>query len=1589
MGGTARRCFRFRVFAELSPAANLLQLAPRNQSTPDEVTMRSLFILPPGRSVLSLLVAFCFISFWTNAFAQPAPDITQPPQSQTVVQGTNVTFTVVATGQTPFTYQWWRNGAALSNGGRVSGAQAAQLNITGVLAADAGSYTVTVYDRQGDPTTSSPATLTVLVPPSISQQPQSRTNLAGTNITFTATATGIPAPALRWLFNGAPLADAGRVSGAATGTLSISNLQPADAGNYQLVATNSVGSVTSAVAQLVVWVPPTFSLQPEGRTYTYFVGNDVTFTSHADGIPAVSYQWFRDGNALTDGGQISGAQAPSLTLGAVQTNNEGAYWVVAANAAGAITSAVAVLDVLVPVSIVQHPQPTNVVVGGTALFSVVGAGDPPLTYRWAKNGSPLDEGGRFSGVFTPVLTISNVQPSDSGPYSVEVFGVGSEVSANAMLAVLIPPAFTNAPLSTNVAVGNNFTLTATATGTAPVGYQWFFNDAPLADDARISGAQTTVLAVSAAETNDSGVYWLVASNVAGVTTSTVASVSVGFPPVIALNPVSQTNGTGSTAQFLASATGTEPLGYRWFLGTTALSDDTRRSGTTTTNLSITSLVTGDSGNYTLVVTNASGSATSAVAVLTVLVPPAITTQPIGKSVPPGLPVVFTSFASGSSPLTYQWQLNGMNLPGAMNRNYTNLMAGLGDAGDYRVIAANAVGAATSVVAQLTIGNVAVWGGQNLGAVTSAALPPPNVTNAIAIDGGSGYSLALNSDGTITAWGGGTATNVPPGLSGIVSIAAGLNHALALRSDGTVVAWGFNNVGQTNVPATLSNVVAIAAGGYQSAAVRADGTVAVWGSSTPTNLPTDLQRVAATDIGLVGKPTMFALKTNGSVVAWGGDPKLAAPNSITNVAAIAVGGVHAMALTKNGKVVAWGNTAIAQVTNVPPNLGNIVAIAAGPGNGDSRNGVSYAIESNGIVRVWGFGFGGETNIPPGLSNAVAVAAGYNHALALVSDGRPLLLHLPVGGTFYTGGEVRLRAKAAGNAPLVFQWFKDGALLHGANADTLVLPNAQFTNTGTYQVIVSNALGVSQSVPVPVTIVDSAPKITWPPASSFAYHGSPFSISATVIGSSPMNWQWLQNGSPIAGGTDELTFDRALPEHGGSYRLIASNAFGSATSSVAQVTFTRLATWGSGPTITNAPVNLGTVTAVAAGHNHLLALKPDGTVAAWGTTLNGATNVPPDLNNVVALSGGYYFSVARRGDGTAVAWGLNNYGQTNVPTSATNLTAISAGGRHVLGLRADGTVVAWGDSAQTNVPVGLSNVVAIAAGYQHSLALTDNGKVVGWGASAGPPAGLSNVVAVAAGDGLSLALRWDGSVVAWGTGGGTNVPSGASNVVAIAAGGVQSGVNRSAALQANGTMFIWGNDKGYGQFSDLLELTSGISLSCGGSYTAALLNDRSPAITVQPWNRRVNAGANLTLAAFAAGQPPLHYQWRFNGADLPEATNATLNLPAVTRAQRGAYSAFVWNEFGSTNSRAAQLDVGGPLQLLAPEFNAEGGLSFSAMDSFGAPLTEADLAGIAPQASTNLVDWTTLANALTLSNGVLHVTDPAAANHPTRFYRLVEP
>ncbi len=283
--------------------------------------------------------------------------------------------------------------------------------------------------------------------------------------------------------------------------------------------------------------------------------------------------------------------------------------------------------------------------------------------------------------------------------------------------------------------------------------------------------------------------------------------------------------------------------------------------------------------------------------------------------------------------------------------------------------------------------------------------PPDLTNVVAIAAGSVHSVALKSNGTVRAWGGGNngETNVPAALSNVVAVAAAgfygnnYGYSLALKSDGTVTGWGV-----VSLPSGLSNIVAVAAGAYWWMALKSDGTVtANYPYLTNKLLPLGSEPLSNVVAVASGGRHLLALTRSGMIVGWGannygqttGVPSgnlvytngvvLLAGHVLSNVVAIAAGHSHSVALKNDGTVVVWGNGTYGQ-TNVPSGLSNVVAIALG-GN-ESANQV-LAVKADGKMVAWG-GSNAQTNVPPSLTNGVVAAVGSAHSLGLIGE-RPLL------------------------------------------------------------------------------------------------------------------------------------------------------------------------------------------------------------------------------------------------------------------------------------------------------------------------------------------------------------------------------------------------------------------------------------------------------------------------------------------------------------------------------------------------------------------------------------------------------------------------
>jgi alpha-tubulin suppressor-like RCC1 family protein len=433
-----------------------------------------------------------------------------------------------------------------------------------------------------------------------------------------------------------------------------------------------------------------------------------------------------------------------------------------------------------------------------------------------------------------------------------------------------PSAPTIYPQNQTVHVGLRANFTVLGGGVGRLRYQW------RRDGNDIPGATNTLLTLTNTQPTDAGVYTVVVTDSNGSVVSDPALLTVVAAPFIFRQPASQTNHLYGTVTFLVGADGTAPYSYQWQF------EGTNIPGATNQILRFTPTSLGQSGRYSVVVSNPLGSVTSSNALLT-LSPVATWGRDIGSRPTPSNVVAFSTRVNSTLFLTSD-------------------------------------------------GTVLLW--NMFGGLPP---PPPNLTNIIAVAAGTTHALALRRDRTVVAWGvhpNGvsqySATNVPAGLIDVVAISAGYGHSLALKSDGTVVGWGGSGGA---VPEGLSNVVEIAAGGGYSLslALKQDGTIVTWPTTRESQLPPPELTNA---VALAASYWSIALTDAGTPVVWNsnvGPNILNIPPTLTNVTALAPAGFFALALRSDRTVSSWGFGNYGG-SNVPLGLTNVVAIAAGDEHG---------------------------------------------------------------------------------------------------------------------------------------------------------------------------------------------------------------------------------------------------------------------------------------------------------------------------------------------------------------------------------------------------------------------------------------------------------------------------------------------------------------------------------------------------------------------------------------------------------------------------------------------------------------------------------
>ena len=441
-------------------------------------------------------------------------------------------------------------------------------------------------------------------------------------------------------------------------------------------------------------------------------------------------------------------------------------------------------------------------------------------------------------------------------------------------------------------------------------------------------------------------------------------------------------------------------------------------------------------------------------------------------------------------------------------------------------------------------------------------PPLGLTNAMMIEGGGGYTVALLTDGTPVGWGGRTNEgSIPTNLTGIAMIASGIDHKVALLTNGTVLAWGANFYNQTSVPVGLTNVTVVVAQYLHTLALRRDGSVISWGDpSNPalTNSPASLTNAIAIAAGCNHN---LAVKADGTVVAWGDHSRgqCTVPTGLSNVLDVAAGWAHSVALKTDGTVVVWGNNTLGEL-NMPTGLSNVVAIAAA--GYPAYSGYTLALKRDGTVVTWGRN---KAALPlNGLNNVIAIGAEYDSGLAIrTGPPTPVVTLEPVDQYQTAGSTVSFSTKGQGLYGVTYQWQTNGVNFLGATNTTLTLTNAQLAQQGSYRAIITDNAGYGSLASSNANLAIITPPILLtqsplPTNQVVVYQNNlTLSVVASAAGMTngfPLTYQWRLNGTNLAlANSDSYTMLADTPNLG-NYSVVVSNAAGSVTSLVWQVTMT---------------------------------------------------------------------------------------------------------------------------------------------------------------------------------------------------------------------------------------------------------------------------------------------------------------------------------------------------------------------------------------------------------------------------------------------------
>ena len=794
------------------------------------------------------------------------------------------------------------------------------------------------------------------------------------------------------------------------------------------------------------------------------------------------------------------------------------------------------------------------------------------------------------------------------------------------------------------------------------------------------------------------------------------------------------------------------------------------------------------------------------------------------------------------------------------------------------------------------GTLWAWGQNNYGGLgqndTIYRSSPTQVgvlTNWLSVAAGGYHVLATKTDGTLWAWGyngygnlgfppsGNISTPTQVGLlTTWLKVAAGTCHSVAIKTDGTLWSWGKNNLGQLGLGdkiyrsspvqiGTLTNWSSIDCNNYcNTSAIKTDGSLWIWGinisgelglgdkiyRSSPVQVGTDTNWSAVSS-GWNGQT--LALRTNGTLWSWGKNNlgQLGLSDTIYRSSPVQIGsltswlkiscGYHSTAIKSDGTLWTWGyDTAGVVGDGTTTTISSPVQVGYYNRNWtfktNAGNGFTVGTRSDGSLWAWGQNTYGQigNNTVANKSSPIQIgtsadwsvsAIGSSHSLAIKTNGTLWTWGRNIYG-FLGKGDVIYRSSPA-QVGTDTNWSSvAGGIYHSVAIRT---DGSLWSWGSNNQGQLGDNTVVSRSSPVQVGALT-----TWLKISASSYQSYAIKSNGTL-------WAWGMNSSGQLGQGDTI------------YR--------------------------SSPVQVGGPVTTTFFNVVNGGGTNSGAVKPNGTLWAWGDNSTGGLGqnniisssspiqIGSDTNwssTIINNGGGSY--LALKTNGTLWSWGLANAGQNgrnNIINSSspiqigsdTNWSSLYGLGS-LYAIKTNGTLWAWGQNGSGSIgdntvvtrssPVQVgteSNWLKVYASENFAFATrTNQTTVFAWGLNGNGqladstvvnksspvqiPSMVSNFISLSLGKEFALMIKFNGSLWSW----GYNISGqlGSSTVIArsfpLQVGAlttwlsISAGDRSSFAIKNDGTLWSWGLNN-YGQLgqNDIIDRSSPVQVGLGTNWS----------------------------------------------------------------------------------------------------------------------------------------------------------------------------